>query len=86
MLEGLSVGLLADLGPAGLLAVVVWMIFTGRLVTRREADHLIEERNYWRTAFQEEQKNTQALMETGRVARDVLRALPVPQQGEAHDG
>lgn len=86
MLEGLSLDLLTNLGSTGMLAVVVWMIFTGRLVTRREADHLIEERNYWRDAFVEEQKNTQALMETGRVAQDVLRALPVPQQGEAHDG
>lgn len=86
MLEGLSLDLLTNLGSTGMLAVVVWMIFTGRLVTRREADHLIEERNYWRDAFVEEQKNTQALMETGRVTNAVLQSLPVPQQGEAHDG
>ncbi len=86
MLEGLTVDLLTNVGSTGLLAVVVWMIFTGRLITRREADHLIEERNYWRDAFLEEQSSTKALMETGRVAQDLIRALPVPQQGEAHDG
>jgi hypothetical protein len=85
VLEGLPVSIFTGVSPVALLLAVVWMIFTGKLVTRREADGLKEERDYWRSAFFEEQSHTEALMETGRVTRDVLRALPVPKQGEADE-
>jgi hypothetical protein len=85
MLDGITTNLLVNMGSSGLLTIVVWMIFTGRLVTRREANHLIEELNHWRTAFIQEQENTQALMETGLVTRDLLRALPLQSHGGDHD-
>ena len=48
--------LLGQWGPSGvtitLLALAVWMIFTGRLVTRREHQELREDRDYWRNAYE----------------------------------
>lgn len=59
----------ADIGAGALVAIVVILILTGRLIPGRERD-------YWRQAFFEEQSQKRELMETGRVTRDVLRSLP----------
>lgn len=83
-LEGIPFGL-PEVGVVSLLLAFVWLLFTGRIVTARELDNMTRERDYWREAFQKEQSNTQALMETGRVTQEVLRALPVPTQGEASE-
>jgi hypothetical protein len=72
---GFPVEVFAPLGASGLVALAVYMIFTGRLVSGKERD-------YWRDAFFEEQRQKRELMETGRVARDVLRALPETDQEE----
>lgn len=85
MLEGLPIAIFTDIGPVGLLAITVWMLFTGRLVTRREHEDTKADRDLWRTAYIESQKQKHDLMETGKVARSLLRALPVPQTGEADD-
>lgn len=46
-LANLPVG---QLGPVGLLGLVVWMILTGRLVTRRQLQDVQADRDHWRTA------------------------------------
>lgn len=76
-------GFLSDASVVGLVLLFGWLVATGRLVTRREVDSILQDRDYWRNAFFAQQEQSQQLMETGRVARDVLRALPVPQKGEA---
>jgi len=85
MFDGLPIAIFTDAGPVALLSVAVWMIFTGRLVTKREVDDLRADRDLWRTAYIESQAQKHDLMETGKVARSLLRALPVPQTGEADD-
>lgn len=83
MLDGMLQGdFVINAGAVSMLAAVVWMIFTGRLVTRREADGLKAERDYWRNAFQEEQRQTQSLLEVGKVAGAALNALPRPPDRE----
>lgn len=74
---------LAQGGAVALLALVVLMIFTGRLVPRRTYDDLIQERDTWRTAHtrseearQVERDQTQELLELSRTAGRVLTALP----------
>lgn len=79
MLDGLITGDLV--GQAGLATIVlsgIWMIFTGRLVTRREADEIKAERDYWRAAFTEEQRQSTELLETAKTAQAALNALPKP--------
>lgn len=78
-LDGLPFSL-SDVGVVTLLLLFFWLLVQGKIVTRRELDGVTKERDYWRDAFFREQENTQALMETGRVTRDVLRALPVQQE------
>lgn len=84
LLDGLPFSL-PDVGVVSLMLIFVWLLVRGQIVTKREHDALTKERDYWRDAFFKEQSNTQALMETGRVAQEVFRALPVPQQGEASE-
>lgn len=75
-LPGITVGW-GDLGAGGLVVLVVLMILTGRLVPGKERD-------YWREAFLEEQRQKRELMETGKVTRDVLKALPEAAEQEGH--
>jgi hypothetical protein len=49
MLEGLPVELLQDLDVVALGLIVVWMIATGRLVTRREHVDALHDRDEWRS-------------------------------------
>lgn len=64
-------GLLAEWGPDAvaltLLASAVWMLFTGRLVTRREHDALRQDRDYWRDAHSTSE-GTRSIM-AGQVER-----------------
>ena len=76
-MDGIALEVLKTVGPEGLLSLVVLMILSGRLVPGKERD-------YWRDAFFEEQRQKRELMETGRVTRDVLRALPTGDAVEEH--
>lgn len=77
MLDGILTGdIILQGGAVTMLGAVVWMIFTGRLVTRREAEGIRNERDYWREAFHEEQRQTLELLETARVTQATLSALP----------
>jgi hypothetical protein len=77
-------GILTQIGPTAgavtMLAGAVWMIFTGRLVTRREADGIKSERDYWREAFKEEQRQSTKLLEVAEVASATMKALPKPSR------
>jgi hypothetical protein len=64
---------LNDIGPWGLVSLFVILVFTGFLVRGSEV-------NYWRKAFFTEQEMRRDLEATGKVARTVLQALPVPPE------
>ncbi len=63
----LVLGWVASIG--GLVIYAVRLVFTGRLVPGQERD-------YWREAFFEEQRQKRQLLDAGKVTQDVLRVLP----------
>lgn len=71
MAEWLKLIPVTDSLTGGLLAVVIVMILTGRLVPGKERD-------YWREAFLEEQRQKRDLMAISQVTRDVLTSIPDP--------
>lgn len=88
-----------SLGPAGLLAVVVIMILTGRLVPRSALDDLRADKNSqietWKTAYEKsvsaqdvQREQIAALLDASRVTTHVIQALPVAarlnEQGDRH--
>lgn len=73
---------IADLGAVTLLALVVLMVLTGRLVPRRTYDDLKEERDTWRQAHvvseearAMERAQTRELLELGRTGAHALAGL-----------
>lgn len=78
-------------GATTLLALVVLLILTGRLVPRSTLQDMREERDTWRAAHSESEKARQAereqvgeLLEMARLGNQVLNALPrpAPSRGE----
>lgn len=70
-------------GAVALLALVVLMVLTGRLIPRRTYDDLREERDTWRSAHSTseearrlEREQVDELLELSRTADRVLTALP----------
>jgi hypothetical protein len=69
-------------GAVGLLAAVVWMIVTGRLVPRRALLDAQAERDRWyEAAMIAGQQNNQLLL-GARTTHEVIRALPDAAAGE----
>lgn len=61
---------LPDIGAGGIVVFVVFLVLTGRLVPGRERDA-------WREAFFEEQRQKRDLIDgLGGAAKDFLRAIP----------
>lgn len=54
MVEAPFWSLLGQWGPdalgLSLVTAAIWMLFTGRLVTRREHENVLRDRDYWREA------------------------------------
>lgn len=73
---GMPLAWVPQIGATGLLAVVVLMVLTGRLVPGKEM-------RYWREMAFEEQRQKRALMETGRITQDVLKAIPEAIRGDS---
>ncbi|MET9222304.1 hypothetical protein ABZX65_26560 [Streptomyces sp. NPDC003300] len=76
-------------GAVGLLALVVLMVLTGRLVPRRTYDDLLRERDTWRETAQAaeevtrvQQRQVGELLELSRTAGHVLTSLPHPSQAQ----
>ncbi|MGA4867551.1 hypothetical protein ACPB9J_33495 [Streptomyces lavendulocolor] len=72
-------------GPTTLLALVVLLILTGRLVPRSTLQDMREERDTWRAAHSESEAARQAereqvgeLLEMARLGNQVLNSLPRP--------
>ncbi|RSS43836.1 hypothetical protein [Streptomyces sp. WAC08241] len=78
-----------DLGISGLLALVVLLVLTGRLVPRSTLQDMRDERDKWQAAHDKSEAARQAerdqvteLLELSRVAGHVLSALPRPKEVE----
>jgi hypothetical protein len=74
--------LIIEGGATVLLAFVVWLIVTGRLVPRRALLDAQAERDKWAEAAEKAMQQNQELLTGARVARDVIKALPDPTAGE----
>jgi hypothetical protein len=74
----IPVDLVIQGGATALLAAVVWMIVTGRLVPRNALSDAHVERDRWREAALTAMRQNNDLLTGARVTRDVLQALPDP--------
>lgn len=72
MIAGLPIG---NLGPAALLAIVVILILTGRLVPRRTMSDVAEERDHWRAAAQERSDQLTRLLAATDTSTRAIEAL-----------
>jgi hypothetical protein len=77
----------AQAGPTALLALVVLLVLTGRLVPRATLEDMQRERDTWRAAHTESEKARQAereqtnqLLEMAHLGNQVLNSLPRPPQ------
>lgn len=93
-MDALPPGLAEGIGVVGVVLLVFWLIWSGRLVTKRELDHVEHDRNEWRTEsrikdqqIREKDDQITALAEVGKTVEAVLRALksgpPASGQGGA---
>ena len=78
-------------GAAALLALVILLILTGRLIPRRTHEDVIADRDNWRSAFlqseaarKQEHDQTEELLALARLGGHILTALPHP--GKADEG
>lgn len=62
-------------GAAALLALVAYMIFTGRLVPLRFYRQMTQDRDQWREAAQKALGQTQVLLPAAKITTEVTRAL-----------
>lgn len=93
MIDGIPVALLNGVGVVALLAVLYWLLATGRLVTRREVDsvqtaHAREltdvraDRDVWRDNFLDQKGLMSHVLEGQETTNKLLRAIPhVEDQG-----
>lgn len=74
-----------DAGAGALLALVILLILTGRLIPRRTHEDVITDRDNWRNAFLQseaarkvEHDQTGELLEMAKLGGHILTALPHP--------
>lgn len=56
MLEAIPWAAIGDGGLAALALIAVMMVLTGRLIPKTQYDQLVEAKDHWRTAFEQEQE------------------------------
>lgn len=69
-------GTLLQGGAGGLLAFVIWLIVTGRLVPRSALLDAQKERDRWAEAMEKAMEQNAELLTGARVTRQVIQALP----------
>lgn len=87
----------AQIGPSGLLTILVLLILLGRLVPRRTMEDVLHDRDEWRaahriseTARAEAARQVEELLEHAKTTDELLRALPLAgqrlQQSQGREG
>ena len=73
---------LEGIGVVGIVILIGWLIASGRLVTRREADKIEHDRDEWRAESRlkdaqiaEKDRQLEHMGEVGRLVQDIMRAL-----------
>lgn len=67
---------LVQVGAGTLVGIIVLMVLTGRLITRREKDDALADRDAWRKVALEQGAQLTQLLEYARAADAVFRSLP----------
>jgi hypothetical protein len=77
----------AQIGPTGLLTILVLLILIGRLVPRRTLEDVLHDRDEWRAAHRiseaarvESARQVEELLEHARTTDEIIRALPLAGQ------
>lgn len=84
MIDGIPIGDIATGGGITVLLVgLFWMLATGRLVTRREADDIGKDRDVWRQMALDQKGLVSQLLAGQETTNRLLRALP--RIGEVED-
>lgn len=84
MIDGIPIGDIATGGGViGLVVALFWMLATGRLATRREADDIRKDRDVWREMALEQKGLVSQLLAGQETTNRLLRALP--RIGEVED-
>lgn len=85
-MDNLPPGLVDNLGVVGVVLLVGWLVFTGRLVPRRTYEDIIHDRDEWRaaqriseTARQVAADQVDELLEHARTTDAFIRSLPHPE-------
>ena len=77
MLESIPVGSVTNgVGVVALVAWLFWMISTGRLVTRREADRIEADCKVWRDTALEQKGLVTTLLTGQETTNRLLRSIP----------
>lgn len=79
LIEGIPV---ESVGVAGLLVGLFWMLATGRLVTRREADDIKADRDVWRANALDQKGLLTQMLSTQETTNRLLRAIPHVEESE----
>lgn len=82
MPEALPPGLFEGVGVVGIVLLVFWLLWSGRLVTKRELDNIAHDRDEWRAESRIKDQQLQIkddqldhLAEVGRTVDSILRAI-----------
>lgn len=77
MIDGIPLGSIANNGGVIVLLVgLFWMIATGRLVTRREADRIEADVKVWRDTALEQKGLVTTLLSGQETTNRLLRSIP----------
>lgn len=64
-----------DLGPPGLIALFILLLFTGKIVTRAALEDMREQRDFFKQAWVESQATVQSMDERVDANTDALRSV-----------
>jgi len=73
---------LPNIGAASLLAIVILLILSGRLIPRQLLLDMIAERDAWKNLALELLSQNKKMMVTSEVVADVVNAIPVQKSEE----
>lgn len=77
MIDGFPIGdVLTGGGVTALLVGLFWMLATGRIVTRREADDIRADRDVWRSAALDQKGLLTQVLTGQETTNRLLRAIP----------
>lgn len=76
MTDQIMLSILNGVGVGALLALLFFMLATGRLATRREVDDIRADRDAWRETAQESKDLLRAVVDGQETTNRLLRAIP----------